>query len=57
MKQQTGKGLQRLNITLPTELWKWLQIQAEKVDISASFYLAKLIEKDKNFWEITEKKS
>jgi hypothetical protein len=57
MKQQTGKGLQRLNITLPTELWKWLQSQAEKANISASFYLAKLIEKDKNFFEITEKKS
>jgi hypothetical protein len=57
MKQQTGKDLTRLNITLPTELWDWLKSQSDKANISASFYLAKLIEKDKKFFEITEKKS
>ena len=57
MKQQTGKDLQRLNITLPKELWEWLQNQAKKANISASFYLAKLIEKDKKFFDLTEKKS
>jgi hypothetical protein len=56
MKQQTGKNLTRLNITLPTELWEWLKSQGEKANISASYYLAKLIEKEKKFFEITEKK-
>ena len=55
MKQQTGKNLTRLNITLPTDLWEWLQSQGKKANISASYYLAKLIEKDKFFWQITEK--
>ena len=52
---QTGKNLTRLNITLPTELWEWLKSQGKKGNISASYYLARMIEKDKLFFEITEK--
>ncbi len=49
---QTGKNLTRLNITLPTDLWEWLKSQGKKGNVSASYYLARLVEREKIISEI-----
>ena len=53
---QTGKNLTRLNITLPTDLWEWLKSQGKKGNVSASYFLARLVEREKIISEITEKR-
>ncbi len=53
---QTGKNLTRLNITLPTDLWDWLKSQGKKGNVSASYFLARLVEREKIIAEITEKR-
>ena len=53
---QTGKNLTRLNITLPTDLWEWLKSQGKKGNVSASYFLARLVEREKIIAEITEKR-
>ena len=55
-KTQTGKNLTRLNITLPTDLWEWLKSQGKKGNVSASYFLARLVEREKIIAEITEKR-
>ena len=55
-KTQTGKNLTRLNITLPTDLWEWLKSQGKKGNVSASYFLARLVEREKIISEITEKR-
>ena len=55
-KTQTGKNLTRLNITLPTDLWDWLKTQGTKENVSASYFLARLVEREKIISEITEKR-
>jgi hypothetical protein len=55
MKQQKGKNLRRVGLTIPDDLFRWLKIQAAKADMSISLYLSKMIEKEKNFVELSEK--
>ena len=56
MKQQTDRKLKRVNWTMPEDVVDWLKSQAEKADMSISLYLTKLIEKEKNFIDLTEKR-
>ena len=56
MKQHKGKELRRVNLTIPDDVFMWLKIQAAKADMSISLYLTKLIEKEKIFFDLTEKK-
>ena len=55
MKQHKGKDLRRVNLTIPDDVFRWLKIQSAKADMSISLYLTKLIEKEKNFLELSEK--
>lgn len=56
MKQHKGRNLRRINLTIPDDVFRWLKIQAAKADMSISLYLTKLIEKEKIFFDLTEKK-
>jgi predicted CopG family antitoxin len=55
MKQHKGKDLRRVNLTIPDDVFRWLKIQAAKADMSISLYLTKLIEKEKKFFDLSEK--
>ena len=55
MRKHKGEDLRKITITLPDALVRWLKIQAAKADMSISLYLSKLVEKEKNFLELSEK--
>jgi len=55
MKQHKGRNLRRVNLTIPDDIFKWLKIQAAKADMSISLYLTRMLEKEKNFIELSEK--
>jgi hypothetical protein len=55
MKQHKGKNLRRVNLTIPDDIFRWLKIQAAKADMSISLYLTKILEKEKDFAELSEK--
>lgn len=55
MRKQRDRELRRINLTIPDETYRWLKIQAAKADMSISLYLTKMLEKEKNFAELSEK--
>lgn len=53
--QSKEKDLKHIKLELPNEVFRWLKKKSAKAGMSISFYLTKLIENEKNFFDLTEK--